>query len=62
MDLPKWSHKLGKSKRELGIETPKRPRRKVCGCIFIFKDHKWVIDTQCYLHELFNKARKEAKK
>ncbi len=57
MELPqilKWTHKLGKSKRELKLQTPKRPKTKYkpCGCYcnFDFEKHIWMVTAPCGLH------------
>jgi len=64
VNITKWTHKLGKSKKELGILTPKRPRERKCGCTYKYnlQDKEWNLDHYCYLHEVFGKIKKGGRK
>lgn len=50
-----WNRKLGTSKKEQKIETPKMLHRRKCGCTFEYKNKEWVLKTYCYLHEVTEK-------
>jgi len=57
MTMKKFNRKLGTSKREQGIVTPKMPRQLECGCIKRnMNDGKgWFYEAYCSDHDpLYN--------
>ncbi len=66
LPLPKWTHSLGKSKADLKLKTPKRPKVKYvpCGCFYRFDHdaHTWRLVSPCYLHGVASEVKKEVKK
>ena len=57
-----YNRKLGTSKKEQGIETPKQPRVRNCGCIYEFKNKKWVARMLCNLHQIVKEIKKKGGK
>jgi len=51
--MKKWNRKLGTSKKEQGIITPKQPRQHKCGCVYKnLNDGKgWFRIITCQKHK-----------